>query len=123
MWQQDYTPLADSLSASSLVAALPIFVLLLMLGVLRKPAWVAGLCGLATAVVVGVGVYGMPIDTTVGAMTYGAAFPHESAPTKVPNARPRLRRNQLARIFIPGGTLLAMKRAPMFTNRVLVGHL
>ncbi len=74
MWQQDYTPLAGSLGASSFVAALPIFVLLLMLGVLRKPAWVAGMCGLGTAVLVSVAVYGMPAGTMVAAVTYGAAF-------------------------------------------------
>jgi len=74
MWQQSYTPLANSLGASSLVAALPIFVLLLFLGVLRKPAWVSGLCGLATAVAVAVAVYGMPASTMAGAVVYGAAF-------------------------------------------------
>ncbi len=74
MWQQDYTPLADSLGASSFVAALPIFVLLLLLGVFRKPAWVAGLCGLGTAAIVALAVYLMPFGLVVGAATYGAAF-------------------------------------------------
>jgi len=74
MWAQDYTPLADSLAASSLVAALPIFVLLLMLGVLRKAAWVSALCGLATAGFVALAVYGMPVGIVAGAVTYGAAF-------------------------------------------------
>ncbi len=74
MWQHDYTPLAGSLGASALVATLPILALLLMLGVFRKPAWVAGLCGLGTAVVVALGAYGMPAGTVVGAVTYGAAF-------------------------------------------------
>ena len=55
MWQQNYTPLAGSLPVSALVAALPIFVLLFLLGVLRKPAWIASLAGLATAALVGVG--------------------------------------------------------------------
>ena len=41
MWQQNYAPLAGSLPLSTLVAALPIFVLLFLLGVLRKPAWIA----------------------------------------------------------------------------------
>lgn len=74
MWQQTYTPLAGSVGASALVAALPILVLLLFLGILRKPAWVAGLCGLGTAALVATGVYGMPISTTVSATVYGAAF-------------------------------------------------
>lgn len=74
MWQQHYTPLAGSLAASSVVAALPIFVLLLLLGILRKPAWIAGLCGLATAALVAVAVYGMPFGTMIASATYGAAF-------------------------------------------------
>jgi L-lactate permease len=51
MWQQNYTPIGDSLALSATVAALPIAVLLLMLGVFRKPAWVAGLAGLAAAAI------------------------------------------------------------------------
>ena len=46
MWQQTYTPIGDSLALSALVAAIPIFTLLLLLGVLRKPAWIASLAGL-----------------------------------------------------------------------------
>lgn len=74
MWQQHYTPLADSLAVSALVAALPIFVLLILLGVLRKPAYVAGLSGLVTALLVAIGGYGMPVSLALGAVTYGAAF-------------------------------------------------
>ena len=46
MWQQTYTPIGDSLGLSALVAAIPIFTLLFLLGVLRKPAWMASLAGL-----------------------------------------------------------------------------
>ena len=74
MWQQTYTPIGDSLGLSALFAAIPIFTLLLLLGVLRKPAWVASLAGLAAAAVVAVGVYGMPLGLMGGAITYGAAF-------------------------------------------------
>src|SRR6266481_787637 len=74
MWQQNYTPVADSLTASALVAALPIFALLLLLGIVRKPAWMASLLGLATAAVVAVAVYGMPVGKLFAAVTYGAAF-------------------------------------------------
>ena len=62
MWQQTYTPIGDSLPLSALFAAIPIFTLLLLLGVFRKPAWMASLAGLAAAVVVAGGVqYGMPV--------------------------------------------------------------
>jgi L-lactate transport len=74
MWQQNYTPIADSLALSALVAALPIFALLLLLGIVRKPAWMASLAGLATAAVVAGAVYGMPLDRIFAATTYGAAF-------------------------------------------------
>lgn len=74
MWQQVYIPLADSLALSALAAALPVFVLLLLIGVLRKPAWVAGLSGLLAALVVALLVYGMPLIPAVGAITMGAAF-------------------------------------------------
>lgn len=74
MWQQNYTPIADSLGVSAFLAALPIFVLLFLLGVMRKPAWIAGLSGLATALVVAIGVYGMPVGIALGAVTNGAAF-------------------------------------------------
>jgi lactate permease len=74
MWQQQYTPIADSLGWSALVAALPVFALLFLLGVKRKPAWMASLAGLGSAVVVAVGVYGMPVDKLLSAVTYGAAY-------------------------------------------------
>jgi L-lactate transport len=74
MWQHNYTPLFDGPIASSLIAALPIVTLLVMLGLLRKPAWVAALCGLATAAAVAAGVYGMPAVILVSSIAYGAAY-------------------------------------------------
>src|SRR5713101_793482 len=74
MWQQNYTPLNGSLVLSSLVAALPIFTLLFLLGVKRKPAWIAALSGLAATVLVALFLYQMPVTKVVGAVTYGAAF-------------------------------------------------
>ncbi len=74
MWQQTYTPIGNSLPLSALFAAIPIFTLLLLLGVLRKPAWMASLAGLAAAAIVAVGVYGMPLGMLAGSVTYGAAF-------------------------------------------------
>ncbi|MEK7406170.1 MAG: lactate permease LctP family transporter [Acidobacteriota bacterium] len=74
MWTQNYTPIADSLGFSALVAALPVFVLLYLLGVKRKPAWIASLCGLAAAALVALASYRMPAGTTLSAISYGAAF-------------------------------------------------
>ena len=74
MWQHNYAPLQGSLLLSSIVAALPIFVLLYLLGVKRKPAWIASLSGLGATFVVALFLYGMPVGKAVAAATYGAAF-------------------------------------------------
>jgi lactate permease len=74
MWEQDYTPLAGSLALSSLVAALPIFVLVYMLGIRRTAAWIAAVAGLAAAALVALLMYGMPLHNMASAATYGAAF-------------------------------------------------
>jgi lactate permease len=74
MWQQNYTPVAGSIALSALVAALPVFTLLLLLGVLRKPAWKSALCGLAVACAVAAFVYRMPLGLVASSVSYGAAF-------------------------------------------------
>lgn len=74
MWQHNYTPLFDSVGVSALAAAMPIFALLFLLGILRKPAWVSALTGLAVACAVAAGVYGMPFGLMLGSVTYGAFF-------------------------------------------------
>jgi L-lactate transport len=74
MWQQNYQPLMDSLGWSTLAAAVPILVPLLLIGVLRKPAWIAGLAGLGAALVVAIGIYGMPVGLATRSATMGVAF-------------------------------------------------
>src|ERR1017187_5628118 len=74
MWQQNYFPVSGSLALSALVAAIPIFTLLVLLGVVRKPAWMASLAGLAAAALVANLVYGMPLGRLLGSITFGAAF-------------------------------------------------
>ena len=74
MWQHNYTPIHGSLLLSSLVAALPIFVLLFLLGIRRSPAWKAALWGLGTTVLVSFFLYGMPVGRIVSAAAYGAAY-------------------------------------------------
>jgi L-lactate transport len=74
MWPQNYAPVLNSLGWSTVAAAVPIFVLLLLIGVLRKPAWVAGLSGLAAGLVVALGVYGMPVKLAISSTLMGAAF-------------------------------------------------
>lgn len=74
MWEQHYTPIADSVGLSALVAGLPVFVLLYLLGVARKPAWIAAVYGLGAAAVVAAAVYRMPVVQLVASISYGAAF-------------------------------------------------
>jgi L-lactate transport len=74
MWQQNYQPLMDSLGWSALAAAVPILVPLFLIGVLRKPAWVAGMAGLVAALLIAVSVYGMPVQLAARSATMGAAF-------------------------------------------------
>ena len=74
MYQQILDPVAHSLAWSSLVAALPLLLLFVMLGVLRVTAWVASLVSLALAIVLAILVYGMPLGQTLLAGTEGAAF-------------------------------------------------
>jgi L-lactate transport len=74
MWQHNYTPLGGSVALSALCAAFPVFVLLLLIGILRKPAWIAALSGLAAAVVVALAEFGMPVGHLLSSIGYGAAF-------------------------------------------------
>jgi lactate permease len=73
MWQQNYTPVAGSLGASAPIAAIPILALVVMLGVLRRPAWQAALVALGAALLVALGAYRMPASLALAAVLYGAA--------------------------------------------------
>jgi lactate permease len=74
MWQHNYEPVAGSLGASALVATIPIVVLFVMLGVLRKPAWLSAFSALAAAFVISLAVYGMPVKLALLSTVYGAAY-------------------------------------------------
>jgi lactate permease len=74
MWQQNYEPLSGSLGLSAVVAAIPILVLFYMLGVIRKPAWMAATAALAAAFILALIVYGMPVQLAVMSTLNGAAF-------------------------------------------------
>ena len=74
MYRQILDPVAHSLAWSSLVAALPLAVLFLMLGVLRVRAWIASLVSLAVALAVAIAVYRMPIGQAALAASEGAVF-------------------------------------------------
>jgi lactate permease len=79
MWQHDYTPVAQSIGLSALCAAVPMLVLLFLLAILRKPAWISALASLATAIVMAGVVYRMPPGRIFPATLYGMA--HGLLPT------------------------------------------
>ena len=74
MWQHNYEPIAGSLGMSAVVAAIPIVVLFIMLGVLRKPAWISAMSALGSALVIALTAYGMPAQLAVISTIYGAAY-------------------------------------------------
>jgi lactate permease len=74
MWEHNYQPIGGSLGLSALVAVIPIVVLFVMLGALRKPAWMSALTALASAFIIALGVYGMPVQLAATSAVFGAAF-------------------------------------------------
>ena len=74
MFHQPLTPVADSLPASFAVAAAPIAVVLLMMGVLRRPAWQASLAGLVVGLVLAIAAWGFPAALAFDSVAAGAVF-------------------------------------------------
>lgn len=74
MWQHNYAPLAGNLGLSAVAAAIPLVVLGVMLGVLRKPSWMSALTALGSALLVSLFVYGMPAQLAIVSTVYGAAY-------------------------------------------------
>jgi lactate permease len=74
MWEHNYQPIADSLGLSAIVAVIPVVVLFVMLGGLRKPAWMSALTALGSAFVIALLVYGMPAQLAIMSTIFGAAF-------------------------------------------------
>jgi L-lactate transport len=74
IWHQRYLLLGCGLGFSAFLAALPIFTLLSFLGILRKPAWMAGTAGLVVTILLALGGYHMPATTAASAAAEGVAF-------------------------------------------------
>jgi lactate permease len=74
MFQQLLTPVGDSLGLSFLVAILPIVAVLVLLGVLRRPAWQAALAALVTGLIVAVAVWQMPVGLALNSVAAGAVL-------------------------------------------------
>ena len=74
MFHQALTPVAGNLPLSFLVAVLPIATVLIMLGVLRRPAWQSSLGGLGVGFVIAVLVWGLPAGIALDSVAAGAVF-------------------------------------------------
>jgi len=74
MWSQTYQLFGLSPGSSALVAAFPIVVVLVLLGVFRRPAWIAAVSGLAATFLLACVAFGMPIPLAVAAAGYGVGF-------------------------------------------------
>jgi lactate permease len=72
-WLQNYDPLHNA-ALSTLVAALPIVVLLGAIAIFRVRAHYAALTGMGIALVIAWLVYRMPIVTGIATVLYGAAY-------------------------------------------------
>jgi len=68
------TPVGGSLPLSFAVAALPIVTVLVMLGVLRRPAWQASLGGLVVGLLIAVLVWDLPAGLALNSVAAGAVF-------------------------------------------------
>ena len=74
VYSQSYALFGHGLAFSAAIAGLPIFTLLLMLGILRKAAWLSALVALLVALTIALFVYRLPPALTFTSAAYGAAF-------------------------------------------------
>jgi len=74
MFPQLLTPIGGSLGLSFGVATLPIIAVLVMLGVLRRPAWEAALAGLIIGLVIAIAGWRMPAGLAFDSVAAGAVL-------------------------------------------------
>jgi lactate permease len=72
-WLQQYNPLGN-LAVSAIVAAIPLFILLYMLGIRRSKGHYAAFFATLAAVLLAIFAWGMPVGYAISATLYGAAF-------------------------------------------------
>ena len=74
MFHQLLTPVAGSLVLSFVVAALPVLTVLVLLGVLRRPAWQASLAGLVVGLIIATAIWDLPPGLAVDSVLNGVVF-------------------------------------------------
>ena len=70
-FSQVYGPIMNSITISALIAAIPLFVLLYMLGIKRAKGHVAASIGLGSAVILAIVGWGMPVGLAINATFLG----------------------------------------------------
>lgn len=73
LWSQPLDPF-QSVALSALVAALPLIIVLILMGGLRKGGLVASTCGLASAALLALFVWRMPAPLIAGSIAFGAVY-------------------------------------------------
>jgi lactate permease len=74
MFHQLLTPVGNSLTLSFLVALLPIATVLILLGILKRPAWQAALAGLIVGLIIAIGVWKLPANIALASAANGGVF-------------------------------------------------
>lgn len=74
MFHQLITPVAGSLGLSFAAATIPIAVVLVLLGILRRPAWQASIAGVIVALLLATTVWRMPVGLALDSVAAGATF-------------------------------------------------
>jgi lactate permease len=74
MFQQLLTPIGGSLGLSFIVAILPVVTVLVLLGIMRRPAWQAALAGLIVGLIVAVGGWQLPVNIALDSIVNGMVF-------------------------------------------------
>jgi lactate permease len=74
MFHQLLTPIGNSLGWSFLIAALPVITILVLLGVLRRPAWQAALVGLVVGLIIAIFGWQMPSELAFRSALNGSVF-------------------------------------------------
>jgi lactate permease len=74
MFQQLLTPVGGSLTLSFVVAILPVATVLVLLGIVKRPAWQAALGGLIVGLLIASTVWALPAQIALSSALNGAVF-------------------------------------------------
>ena len=73
-YQPDIQAVGDSIFLTAMVSLIPLLVVFIFLGVLKTKAHIAGLAGLAAAILVAILAFGMPVDLSLLAASQGIVY-------------------------------------------------